>query len=48
MYGVALCSPKFSDIQVWANSVDPEQIAPDLGTTRFAIPSASVGRITLW
>ena len=36
--------PKFSDRQVWANSVDPSQTA----SRRFAIPSAYFGHITLW
>ena len=43
--------PKFSDRQVWANSADPDQTAPReavwSGSTLFAIPSASFGRITL-
>ena len=30
--------PKFSDRQVWANSVDPDQTAPRSGSTLFAIP----------
>ena len=34
--------PKFSDRQVWANSVDPDQMA-----TLFVIPFASFGPITL-
>ena len=42
---------KFSDRQVWANSVDPDQTAPTgavwLGPTLFAIPSASFDRIIL-
>ena len=41
---------KFSDRQVWANSVDPEQAAPLVwsGSTLFAILSASFARsITL-
>ena len=41
--------PKFSDRQVWANSADPDQTGPReavwSGTTLFAIPSASFGRI---
>ena len=37
--------PKFSDRQVWANSVDPDQTAPP---KLFAILSASFGLITLW
>ena len=32
----------FSDRQVWANSVDPDQMA-----TLFVIPSTSFGPITL-
>ena len=40
--------PKFSDRQVWANSVDPDQTAPRSGSTLFAIPSARFGHITLW
>ena len=43
--------PKLSDRQVWANSVDPEQTAPDgtvrSGSTLFAILSAPFERITL-
>ena len=44
--------PKFSDRQVWANSVDPDQTAPTggavwSGSTLFAIPFASFGSITL-
>ena len=35
---------KFSDRQVWANSVDPDQTAPWL----FAIPPAAFGHIILW
>ena len=31
--------PKFSDRQVWATSVDPDQTAPLSGSTLFAIPS---------
>ena len=46
-----LKDPKFSDRQVWANSVDAYQIAPRgavwSGSTLFAIPSASFDRITL-
>ena len=34
--------PKFSDRQVWANSVDPDQTAPLSGSTLFAIPSADL------
>ena len=36
---------KFSDRQVWANSVDPDQTAPEVcpGSTLFAILSASFG-----
>ena len=40
--------PKFSDRQVWANSVDPDQTALGAvwsGSTLFAIPSASFGCI---
>ena len=44
--------PKFSDRQAWANSADPDQTAPRgavwLGSTLFAIPSASFGLNTLW
>ena len=44
--------PKFSDRQVWVNSVDPDQTAPRgavwSGSTLFAIPSASFGLIALW
>ena len=44
--------PKFSDRQVWANSVDPDQTEEqsDQGLhclPLFAIPSASFGSITL-
>ena len=42
---------KFWDRQVWTNSVDPDQIAPETvwsGSTLFAILSASVEGITLW
>ena len=41
---------KFLDSQVWANSADPDQTegAVRSGSTLFAIPSASFGRITLW
>ena len=41
--------PKFSDIQVWANSADPDQIEEqsDQGSTLFAITSASFGCITI-
>ena len=38
--------PKFSDRQVWANSADPDQTADQ--RLDFAIPSASIERITLW
>ena len=42
--------PKFLDIQVWANNADPDQTAPRgtvwSGSTLFAIPFASFGRIT--
>ena len=44
--------PKFLDRYAWANSADPDQIAPRgavwSGSTLFAIPSASFGLITLW
>ena len=44
--------PKFSDRQVWANSVDPDQTAPRgavwSASTLFAILSTSFGNITLW
>ena len=33
--------PKFSDRQVWANSVDPDETVWS-GSTLFAIPSASL------
>ena len=43
--------PKFSDRQVWANSVDPDQTAPRRavwsGSTLFGIPSTFFGPITL-
>ena len=43
---------KFSDRQVWADSVDPDQPAPRgavwSGSTLFAIPSAPFGHITVW
>ena len=41
--------PKFSDRQVWANSVDPDQTSGAVwsGSTLFAFSSASFGRITL-
>ena len=39
--------PIFSDRQAWANSVDPDQYDQGLGSTLFAIPSASFGPITL-
>ena len=43
--------PKFSDRQIWANSVDPYQTAPGgavwSGSTLFAIPSAIFGLIIL-
>ena len=43
--------PKFSDRQVWANIVDPDQNAPRgavwSGSTLFAIPSALFGPTTL-
>ena len=42
--------PKFSDRQVWANSVDPDQTAPRgavwSGSTMFAILSALFGHST--
>ena len=42
---------KFSDRQVWANNVDPDQTATRgavwSGSTLFAIPPASFGAITL-
>ena len=38
--------PKFSDRQVWANSVDTHQIAPEIGITLFVIPSACFGHIS--
>ena len=39
----------FSDSQALVNSVDPDQTAPAVwpGSTFFAIPSASLGHITL-
>ena len=44
--------PKVSDRQVLANSVDPDQTAPDAkvwsGCALFAISSASFGHISLW
>ena len=44
--------PKFSDRQVWVNSVDPDQTAPRgtvwSGSTLFVIPSAPFGCIILW
>ena len=44
--------PKFSGTYPWANSADPDQTAPRgavwSGSTLFAIPSASLGLITLW
>ena len=43
--------PKFSDRYAWANSADQDQTAPRgavwSGSTLFAIPYASNGRITL-
>ena len=47
--------PKFSDNEVWANSVDPDQTVPQSapqgsvwsGSTLFAVLSASVGHITV-
>ena len=40
----------FSDRQVWANSVDPDQTdwAGSSGSTLFAIPSASFAHTSLW
>ena len=32
--------PKFTDRQVWANNVDPDQTAPLSGSALFAILSA--------
>ena len=41
--------PKFLDRYAWANSADPDQRgAVWSGSTLFAIPSASLGLITLW
>ena len=45
--------PKFSDRQVWANSIDPDQTAPRgavwSGSTLFAILCTSFGQISkLW
>ena len=44
--------PKFLDGHVWANSVDPDQTAPERavrsGCTLFVILSASFGHITVW
>ena len=44
--------PNFSDKQVWANGVDPDQTAPRgavwSGSPLFAILSAYFGLITLW
>ena len=40
--------PKFSDRQVWANIVDPDQTAVWSGSTLFAILSSSFWLITLW
>ena len=51
IYKVYRKVPKFSDRQVWANSVDPDQTAPRAvwsGSTLFAIPSPSFGCISLW
>ena len=42
--------PKFSDRQIWANSVDPDQAAPKAvrsGSTLFAIPPVTFECITL-
>ena len=48
---INLNDPKFSDGQVQANSVDPDQTASRgavwSGATLFAIPSAAFGCITL-
>ena len=42
-------APKFSDKQVWANSVDPDQTAPEgAASDQGIIPSASFGCIALW
>ena len=38
---------KYSERQVWANSVDPDQTAPSSASTLFAILSPSFGRITV-
>ena len=40
-----LNGPKFSDRQIRANSVDPDQTAPRGRSTLFAIPSASHRRM---
>ena len=44
--------PKFSDSQVWANSVEPNQIDPRgavwSGSALFAILSEPFGHILLW
>ena len=49
---VYLSDPQFSDRQVQANSVDPDQTAPIgavwSGSTLFAIQSTSFVLITLW
>ena len=41
----------WDDRQVWTNSVDPDQTAPEVavwsGSTLFAIPSESFGHVTL-
>ena len=41
--GINCNEPKYSDRQVWANSVDPDATAPDT-----AILSASFEHITVW
>ena len=38
---------KLSDSQVWANSVDPDQTAPEKSDQVQCLPSASFGPITL-
>ena len=45
LYSTYCNDRKFSDRQVWANSVDSDQTA---GSTLFAILSASFGLISLW
>ena len=37
--------PTFSDRQIGANSVDPDQIAPRGGSTLFVTPSTSYRRM---